>query len=584
MKRILFLAANPKNVPGLQLDEEIRKIDEALQRSPCRQEFELVSRWAVRPKDIPQSLLQIEPQIVHFAGHGMSSGADISDLLRTVRSQIFPSLIQSIRMLVHQTTPSRDLKIKTDEGFIGVDEAGNPKTINTTPLAELFYLFTSHVECVVLNYCDSVPQAKAIAQHIPYTIGTKQPITDAAAIEFAGGFYTALGAGRSYEDAYEFGCNAIAIEGLFKQKLIPALYRKSDIVNSAPAASPIHAAAHPSIEFPNGPVPLDSAFYIECPQINSTCYQAISSPSSLLRITAPDRMGKTSLMFRVMNYAEQHGHTAVDLKLGVIDREMLSDRDRFFRGFCEVITEKLKLENHLDQYWRAEEIGYLQSCTRYLEQYVLPNVKGPFMLGLDEVDKIFPNPEISVEFFKMLRCWFEYGKQYTHWKPLRLVLAYSTEDYSQFNQNHSPFNVGQEVVLPELTQQQVDDLAQRHGLTWSNQEIKDLMDMVGGHPYLLRLAMYHAHRQSLKEILQNAPSEEGVFRDHLRHYSEILQSDPALLTVAKQVFASAHPIVLSETSLRYRLRSMGLIKRQDNPVEPSCNLYPLYFRVVLNQS
>ena len=41
-----------------------------------------------------------------------------------------------------------------------------------------------------------------------------QAVGDKAAIQFAVGFYDALGAGWSYEDAYELGCNAIAIEGI----------------------------------------------------------------------------------------------------------------------------------------------------------------------------------------------------------------------------------------------------------------------------------------------------------------------------------------------------------------------------------
>ncbi|MEG3987073.1 AAA-like domain-containing protein [Microcoleus sp. S28C3] len=30
----------------------------------------------------------------------------------------------------------------------------------------------------------------------------------------------------------------------------------------------------------------------------------------------------------------------------------------------------------------------------------------------------------------------------------------------------------------------------RHRLNWSNQEICDLREMVGGHPYLVRVALY----------------------------------------------------------------------------------------------
>jgi hypothetical protein len=39
-------------------------------------------------------------------------------------------------------------------------------------------------------------------------------IGDRAAIEFAVGFYTALGANKSYEFAFKIGCNAIQLAGI----------------------------------------------------------------------------------------------------------------------------------------------------------------------------------------------------------------------------------------------------------------------------------------------------------------------------------------------------------------------------------
>ena len=39
-------------------------------------------------------------------------------------------------------------------------------------------------------------------------------VSDEAALQFALGFYDALGAGRSIDDAFEFGRNAIALKGI----------------------------------------------------------------------------------------------------------------------------------------------------------------------------------------------------------------------------------------------------------------------------------------------------------------------------------------------------------------------------------
>jgi len=100
------------------------------------------------------------------------------------------------------------------------------RLVDTIALAKLFELFASkEVECVVLNACYSEVQATAIAKHIPYVIGMNKEIGDKAAIKFATGFYSALGAGESVEFAYKLGCNVIQLDGI-PENLTPVLKKK----------------------------------------------------------------------------------------------------------------------------------------------------------------------------------------------------------------------------------------------------------------------------------------------------------------------------------------------------------------------
>lgn len=184
-RTILFLASSPVTEARLRLDREAREIEEGLQRATRRDQFALEQRWAVRPDDLRRSLLDMNPQIVHFSGHGTGSA-----------------------------------------GLALENAMGATQLVPTQAIANLFKLFASRgVECVVLNACYSEVQAKEIAQHIPYVVGMSDPIGDTAAIKFAIGFYDALGAGWSYEEAYELGCNAIALEGI-PEELTPVLKKK----------------------------------------------------------------------------------------------------------------------------------------------------------------------------------------------------------------------------------------------------------------------------------------------------------------------------------------------------------------------
>jgi hypothetical protein len=197
MTRILILSANPKDTNRLRLDEEIREIEEGLRRTKHREQFEIVSRWAVRPEDLRRALLDYEPQIVHFSGHGLG-----------------------------------------DQGLALENHTGNIQPVSSEALAGLFSLFKNKVQCVVLNACYSDVQADAIHREIDYVVGMTQPIGDRAAIEFAIGFYDALGAGRSIEDAFKFGCNAMALKGI-SQSLTPVLKAKQkDNLNCETESNP----------------------------------------------------------------------------------------------------------------------------------------------------------------------------------------------------------------------------------------------------------------------------------------------------------------------------------------------------------
>ncbi len=166
-KKILILSANPIGTTRLRLDEEVRDIKEGLLRSKYRDQFEVKQSLALRIRDLRRALLDHEPQILHFTGHG---------------------------------------KLK---GILVEDKHGLSTLVPTRALAGLFKLYSERIECVILSACYSDHQAKAINKYIRYVIGMPGEIKDKAAIEFAVGFYDALGAGKPVEEAFEFGCNAI---------------------------------------------------------------------------------------------------------------------------------------------------------------------------------------------------------------------------------------------------------------------------------------------------------------------------------------------------------------------------------------
>jgi len=115
------------------------------------------------------------------------------------------------------------------------------------------------------------------------------------------------------------------------------------------------------IKYPDGPVPLRSQFYVERPPIETDCYQTILQPGALIRIKAPRKMGKTSLLDRIIEYAETQDYRTVRLNLRQIEQAKFSDLDKFLRCFCACISDKLNPEAVLSDYWNTDDYFRLMS-------------------------------------------------------------------------------------------------------------------------------------------------------------------------------------------------------------------------------
>ncbi|GBF84884.1 hypothetical protein AsFPU3_1939 [Aphanothece sacrum FPU3] len=332
-------------------------------------------------------------------------------------------------------------------------------------------------------------------------------------------------------------------------------------------------------ELPKGQVPLKSDFYIERSPIESNCYKTILQPGSLIRLKAPRRMGKSSLMIRIINHGIKNGCHGVYLNLQLADKDLFQDLDKFLQWFCANVSLALQLPNRVSDYWDTI-FGSKMSCKFYFEEYILANLKQPLVLGLDDVDRLFRYPDLADDFFALLRAWHEEGKNRELWQKLRLVVVHSSEVYIPLNMNQSPFNVGLPIELPMLSPEQVQDLAKRYQLNWSLEEVTKLMDLVGGNPYLLRLALYHIYRAdvTLDQLLTTSPlSPQHIYQEHLQRQLRYVEQDPRLVEALAKVMLGQEPLKLDVVQ-SIKLQSLGLINLQGTKITFGCLLYQQYFQ------
>ncbi len=363
-----------------------------------------------------------------------------------------------------------------------------------------------------------------------------------------------------------YATNSLAPEKKLQKKSFPSLSPK------------INEEISPC--FPSGSLPLDSPFYIEQSAIEAQVYKEIEQPGALVRIKAPKEMGKTSLLRRILNYANYQGYCTVNLDLTQIDQIILDNVNRFLRWLCANVTRQLQLEPKLDEYW-DEDIGSKVSCTHYFQNYLLEQINSPLVIAFDEVDQIFDHPLVAKDFFLLLRLWYEETKRSALWQKLRLIVVYSTESYASLQFHQSPFNIGLPIQLNSFSLDQIKQLAQRYGFDWTDsEEAKLLMTMVGGHPALVNIALYHLScgKMTLAQLLQTAPTANGIYSHHLQRHWATLQEQPELAIATQSMMNSQQPVLL-EPEIAYKLNNMGLIKYLDsNQAIPSCELYRLYFQ------
>jgi hypothetical protein len=196
----LFLGANPTGTSPLALGDEARAIQAELERSGCRDTFELETRWAAQPLDLLHELRKLKPTVVHFSGHGgpspVATGATGRRPSRDVIGDAGP----------YADEPQRGLF------FQGPD--GRAQVVTAQALHDTFGAAGSSVKLVVLSACYSDVQAEALRAHVDCVVGMSGSIGDGAARNFAIGFYGGLGERESIAAAFRQGCAAISLEGL----------------------------------------------------------------------------------------------------------------------------------------------------------------------------------------------------------------------------------------------------------------------------------------------------------------------------------------------------------------------------------
>lgn len=181
--RLLMILASPRDLPGLNVAEERRLIEEALQERIAKQEVQVQFLEVATVANIQQALRTFQPHVFHLVAHSLFDGHSVQLML--------------------------------------VDEQDNAAPVDERTFRELF-AGSSATRVAVLNACQSGVTSnnqllaglapRLLQRQLSAVVAMQYPVTDRAGLVFAREFYRSLAVGMPVDAAIDEARRGIWIE------------------------------------------------------------------------------------------------------------------------------------------------------------------------------------------------------------------------------------------------------------------------------------------------------------------------------------------------------------------------------------
>ncbi len=338
--------------------------------------------------------------------------------------------------------------------------------------------------------------------------------------------------------------------------------------------SPVAGVVGPFLE--TGAMPDDSPFYIER-DVDRFAAEHFGKPDKTLVIKGYRQSGKSSMLNRL--HADDDDVVSGFLDFQALGGERFEDPSQLFRALAQMIADELEWDIAPKDIWRSDREPK-QNLTLFVEELLKSRPEKGMRLIFDEADRAFPFAATREDLFSMIRAWHNRRSRPNRpaWKRLELIIAHSTEPALWIRDpNQSPFNVGIHIHLDDFTTEEIGELNRRYGgPLGSRAEIESLTKLVGGHPYLVRLALYtlSTRHLSLAELAEIGAKDGGPFAPHLNHLLRLLLEDADLKNSVREVLRRS---ALGDEMHFQSVWSAGLVRgdRRES-VAMRCELYRTY--------
>jgi hypothetical protein len=205
------------------------------------------------------------------------------------------------------------------------------------------------------------------------------------------------------------------------------------------------------------------------------------------------QMGKSSLMVRAANQLRRQNTQVVVIDLTSVGQNLTPEQ--WYDGLLVRIGTELRLEDELERFWlERTRLSPVQRLFAALREAVLPRLRAPLVVFLDEIDTVRSLPFSTDEFFAAIRACYNQRVEDPEFHRLTFcLLGVATPADLIRDPRTTPFNIGRRIELTDFTRAEAAPLADglhvgRWAASTTGTELGGLLERIlywtSGHPYL----------------------------------------------------------------------------------------------------
>ncbi len=335
---------------------------------------------------------------------------------------------------------------------------------------------------------------------------------------------------------------------------------------------------------PGDPLPPDHPTYIRR-DADDRIDDESSDYGETFTVKAAEQMGKTSLLLRYLARCEILGKKTALIDFRPFLDQQLADLRVFLTRLAGALLDKLGCNPAL-----ARPIESCHDFTAFVGNVILRNIDEPIVLAFDNVDRLI-DQDYRDSFFYSLREWSTERTRESsarepekRWRRLSLILTIATEPTLLVKTAYmSPFNVTDSMRLQAFTEDDISHMNRAYGSPPLDESgIKEVFDLLGGHPCLTQGAYYRLlgrKPMTIGTLTAKAIADDGPFTEHLRAKHRRLDKHAELANTFRNLLRFQTQPSQSDF---YRLQALGLVKFDDSDrIVPANRLYARFFERVL---